>query len=264
MKRTGFTLIELLMVLAIFTLLIAILLPSLKKSRQHTKSVVCSSNIKQLLFGFAMYESENQAFPYSFYSSLTAPPGGYPGYGQYDRTGWWWFNYTTNYSKKDRGKTTIVRCPAKQLRNPRLKDNILCGNYGVNRSICKSSDDIQRDRDEFVGKPLSSSDLQRPGETLLIVDSGYSMINWWHVTDVPPSSLGNTREDSAYVPGLKINKDKKIWPGQKWDAVKGRHPNKTVNVGFADGHVNRRRADDLFVEKTNDGYKNRFPLWLPK
>ena len=264
MKRTGFTLIELLMVISIVALLIVILLPFLQNSRRHTKAVLCGSNIKQLLFGFAMYESENQTFPYGFYNSLTAPLGGYPGYGQYDRKGWWWFNYTTNYSKKDKGKTTIVHCPSKQLRELGLKDNILCGNYGVNRSICKSSDDIQRDRDEFVGTPLSSSDLPRPGETLLIVDSGYSMISWWHVTDIPPASLGSTREDSAYIPGLYINKDRKLWPGQEWDAINGRHPNKTVNAGFADGHVNRKKADELFVEKTDDRYKNRLPLWLPK
>ena len=41
-------------------------------------------------------------------------------------------------------------------------------------------------------------------------------------------------------------------------------PNKTVNVGFADGHVTRKKADDLFVEKAADAYMNRSPLWLPK
>jgi len=48
------------------------------------------------------------------------------------------------------------------------------------------------------------------------------------------------------------------------DAIYGRHPNKTVNVGFADGHVSRTKANDLFVEKTNDGYTNKSPLWVPK
>ncbi|GAF94978.1 unnamed protein product, partial [marine sediment metagenome] len=47
---------------------------------------------------------------------------------------------------------------------------------GVNQSICKSSDDIQNRREEFVGMPLSTSDISRPAETLLIVDSGYSII----------------------------------------------------------------------------------------
>jgi len=210
-----------------------------------------------------MYETENQTFPYGFHDSLRPPPGGYPGYGQYDRRGWWWFNFIEGFYKKSDNKRTVVKCPSKQLNNPKLKNNILCGNYGVNRSICKSSDDIQRHREKFVGMPLSSSDILHPVQTLLIVDSGYSLISWWHVTDVPPMPFGSTIEDAAYVPGLEINKKKDLWPGQHQDAIYGRHPSKSVNVGFADGHVSRKKADDLFVEKTDTGYKNRFPLWWP-
>jgi prepilin-type processing-associated H-X9-DG protein len=37
-----------------------------------------------------------------------------------------------------------------------------------------------------------------------------------------------------------------------------------VNVGFADGHVARTKAEDLLVKKIPDGhYENRFPLWTP-
>ena len=264
MGRRAFTLIELLVVVAILALLIAILLPSLQSSRQHAKAVLCGSNIKQLGFGLAMYEAENQTFPYGFHFSHTPPPGGYPGYIQYDRPGWWWFNFIEGFYKKSDSKRTVVKCPSKQLRNPKLKNNILCGNYGVNRSVCKSSDDIQSHRKEFTGTPLSSNDITHPGQTLLIVDSGYSMISWWHVTDVPPVSLGSTIEDTAYVPGLEINKDKDLWPGQEWDAINGRHPNKTINIGFADGHISRKKADDLFVEKISEDYKNKSPLWQPK
>ncbi len=263
MKRSCFTLVELLVVIATITLLIAILLPLLQTSREHTKATLCGSNIRQLVFGLAMYETENQTFPYGFHDSLTVPPGGFSGGSAYDRKGWWWFNYITNYSKKDKGKKTVIACPSKQLNNPKLKNNILCGNYGVNRSICKSFDDIQSRRKELVRTPLSSSDIQHPGRTLLIVDSGYSLISWWHATDIPPVLLGSSIEDSAYVPGLEINKDKNLWPSQEWDAVNGRHANKTVNVGFVDGHVSRKKADDLFVEKKADDYKNKYPLWQP-
>ena len=265
MKCAGFTLIELLVVIAIIALLIAILLPSLQNSRQHAKAVLCGSNIKQLVLGLAMYETENETFPYALDDTLLEPPpGGYPGYLEYDRTGWWWFSHIVDYSKNDSDKDSIIWCPSRKVKNTKLKNNVLCGNYGANRSICKSPDDIQRHGKEFVGTPLSSSDIPHPGQTLLIVDSGYSLISWWYVTNVPPVSLGTTIGDTAYVPGLEINKDKNLWPGQEWDAVNGRHPNKSINVGFADGHVSREKADDLLVEKIEDGYKNRFPLWLPK
>jgi len=213
-----------------------------------------------------MYETQNQTLPYGFDKPLKGPPpGSYPGYGQYDRRGWWWFNFIEGFYKKSDSKRTVVRCPSKWLTNPKLKNNILCGNYGINRSICKSFDDRQSHREEFVGTPLSTCNIPRPGETLLIVDSGYAIITWWHAADEPPASLGNTIiEDTAYIPGLWINKERDLWPGQEQDAIYGRHPNKTVNVGFADGHVSRTKADDLFVEKIGDDYKNKSPLWVPK
>ncbi|HEW79164.1 MAG TPA: DUF1559 domain-containing protein [Phycisphaerales bacterium] len=265
MRRFGFTLIELLVVIATIALLMAILAPTLQSSRQHAKAVLCSSNIKQLILGLMMYESENDSLPHAFDNTPSDPPdGGYPGYAQYDRKGWWWFNYIDDYFSKDKGKKTVLWCPSRQLRNLKFKNNILCGNYGVNQSICKSSSG-KRSHAEFIGTPLRTANIPRAGETLLIVDSGYSMITWWHAADVPPVSLGSTIEDTAYIPGLVINKDKKnLWSGQEQDAINGRHPNKTVNVGFADGHISRTKADDLFVEKTSDSYKNRSPLWLPK
>jgi len=263
MKCAGFTLIELLVVIAVIALLIAISVPSLQNSRQQAKAVLCSSNISQLLLGLVMYETENDTLPYAFDDTLLEPPpGGYPGNFAFDRKGWWWFNYISDYSRKNKGLKAALWCPSRRIKDPKF-DYVLHGNYGVNLSICKSSRG-RKSHAEFVGTPLSSSDIPHPVQTLLIVDSGYSLINWWHVTDVPPVSFGSTIEDTAYLPGLEINKDKNLWPGQHQDAIYGRHPSRTVNVGFADGHVRRKKANDLFVEKTNDSYKNRHPLWLPR
>jgi prepilin-type processing-associated H-X9-DG protein len=266
MRRSCFTLVELLVVIATLAILIAISLPSLRNSRQQAKAVLCSSNVRQLTFGLLMYETQNQTLPYGFDNApMISPPGGYPGYIQYDRTGWWWFNFIEGFYKKTENKRTVIQCPSKWLSNPKLQNNILCGNYGVNRSLCKSFDDISSRREEFVGTPLCSEDISRPGETLLIVDSGYSLISWWHATDAPPVALGNAViEDTAYIPGLGINKKRDFWSGQEEDAINGRHPNKTVNVGFADGHTSRSKANDLLVEKINDGYRNKTPLWVPK
>jgi prepilin-type processing-associated H-X9-DG protein len=266
MKRPAFTLVELLVVIATIALLMAILLPSLRSSRQQAEATLCSSNIKQLLCGLFSYETENQTLPYGFDKPINGPPpDGYPGYIQYDRMGWWWFNQMDDYFNNANRTRTVVRCPSKRLRDIKFKNNILCGNYGVNRSICKSFDDRQSLREEFVGIPLRSSNISYPGQTLLVVDSGYSIISWWHATDRPPVVLGKAIiEDTAYIPGLKINKNRDLWPDQKQDAIDGRHPNKTVNVGFADGHMSRTKADDLFVEKIGGDYKNKKPLWVPK
>ena len=264
MKSAAFTLVELLVVIATMALLVAILVPSLQNSRRQAKAVLCSSNIKQLFFGLAMYETENGILPHAFDNTpMYSPPGGYPGGSAYDRRGWWWFNYIADYSKKNKGKKTVLQCPSRHITNLELKNNILCANYGINQSICKSSSG-RESHSEFIGTPLRSGHISRAAETLLIVDSGYSIITWWHAADNPPISLSSTIEDTAYVPGLWINKERDLWPGQEHDAINGRHPNRSVNVGFADGHVNRTKADSLLVEKTADSYKNRSPLWLPK
>jgi len=268
MKRSCFALIELIVVVSIIALLVALVVPVLQNTKEHAKAALCSSNVKQLLLGLFSYETENQTFPYGFDDTpLNPPPGGPPGFFHYDKTGWWWFNFIEDFYKDSEKKKTTIHCPSKNLREPMLKYNILCGNYGVNQSICKSSQG-RPSHAEFVGKPLRSSDISRHAETLLIVDSGYSLINFWHATDPPPDTLdGTIIEDTSYIPGLKINKekDKKLWHGQEQDAVYGRHLNKTVNVGFVDGHISREKADNLLVEKVDEeDYRNCSPLWRPE
>jgi prepilin-type N-terminal cleavage/methylation domain-containing protein/prepilin-type processing-associated H-X9-DG protein len=262
MKSRAFTLLELLVVISIITLLTAILIPSLRVTRRYGEAALCKSNVRQLAFNLTIYETDNETFPYALDTTLTyPPPSGYPGNLMFDRLGWWWFHYIIDYSKRD--SESIICCPSRHIRDDRLKYNVLCGNYGVNQSICKSSHG-RESQAEFVGKPLCSGDILHPSQTFLVADSGYSMISWWHAADVPPESPGNMIEDAAYIPGLWINKDKSLWPGQEEDAIDGRHPNKTVNVGFADGQVSRVKADVFFVEKTGDTYKNLRPLWLPE
>lgn len=221
MKRNGFTLIEVIVVFAIIGLLMAISIPLLRSSRLQAQSVLCASNLKQLQLALSIYESENQTFPFGFDNTppKNPPPGGYAGKQEFDRTGWWWFTFLEGLYKKSQGKTTVLQCPSKLTNDPVMRMNILWSNYGVNRSICKSSDDLPQKK-EFVGKPLGVTSIPHPGQALLIVDSGYSLISWWHTADNPPITLSNKIiEDAAYVPGLKINKKRQLWPGQEDDAI---------------------------------------------
>jgi prepilin-type N-terminal cleavage/methylation domain-containing protein/prepilin-type processing-associated H-X9-DG protein len=260
MKRPGFTLIELLVVIAVIAILIALLIAALHASRQRAKTALCASRIKQLTLDLLMYDTDHGTFPHGFVHSFTPPPGGYPGFASRDYVGWWWFNFLQGYNDT---KEPLLHCPSKSLGEPSLQRSVLNGNYGVNRSVFKTSSGTLLQKEELAGTPLSSGDVT--GGTLLIVDNGYSIASWWHAVDVPPLPLVSGKaEDTAYVPGLEINKGRDLLPGQQQDAVDGRHPNKTVNVGFADNHVSTLKARELFVEKTTDGYVNRRPLWSPK
>ena len=55
----GFTLIEVLVVIAIISLLVSILLPSLRKARLMTKAVICSSNLRAIGQGWQVYAGDN-------------------------------------------------------------------------------------------------------------------------------------------------------------------------------------------------------------
>ena len=57
--RRGFTLIELLVVIAIIALLVAILIPSLNKSREQAKAVYCQSSLRSVMQFTQMYMEDD-------------------------------------------------------------------------------------------------------------------------------------------------------------------------------------------------------------
>ena len=75
-RPLGFTLVELLVVVAIIALLIAILLPSLKKAREQSRLAVCCSNLRQISIGFMMYAGDfNHQYPIAPASLMPASYG---------------------------------------------------------------------------------------------------------------------------------------------------------------------------------------------
>ncbi len=59
-RKSAFTLIELLVVVAIIALLISILLPTLARAREQTRSVKCLANLKTLGQGVLVFTAENK------------------------------------------------------------------------------------------------------------------------------------------------------------------------------------------------------------
>lgn len=67
----GFTLIELLVVIGIIGVLIAILMPSLRKSRLSAQSVVCKSNLHQIFQYMVEYANNNRGYMFPVTSNGT-------------------------------------------------------------------------------------------------------------------------------------------------------------------------------------------------
>ena len=68
--RKGFTLIELLVVIAIIAILAAILFPVFARAREKARQASCTSNLKQIMLGDAMYAQDfDEMHTYASYGS---------------------------------------------------------------------------------------------------------------------------------------------------------------------------------------------------
>jgi prepilin-type N-terminal cleavage/methylation domain-containing protein/prepilin-type processing-associated H-X9-DG protein len=86
--RGAFTLIELLVVIAIISLLVSILLPSLRKATQLARTAVCATNLRNLMLAHSMYAAKYSGWVFfgGSYWDNTWPKGG----GAYGHNGGWW------------------------------------------------------------------------------------------------------------------------------------------------------------------------------
>lgn len=267
MRRRGFTMIELLVVIAVIALLMAISMPVLSAVRHRARMVLCNSNQRQLLLSFTLYQQETGVFPYGFSdkglgTTMQEPPGGWAGRG-IDKWGWWWFHYLRNISDISLDKGSVVWCPSRNVGDPEDAQNLLCGNYGVNRSVCKDAQGVTSC--VFSSDPLPAGQVKRPSATLLISDSGYSLLSWMAAVDTGSDSFENlARVNFSYIPGLALNQTRGGLTGNP-DAIEGRHPGAMLNLGFVDGHTARRPAEFLGVGiDCTDPADVRLPsLWTP-
>ncbi|MCE5186850.1 MAG: prepilin-type N-terminal cleavage/methylation domain-containing protein [Planctomycetaceae bacterium] len=264
MNRNGFSLVELLVVVAVVSLLMAIAFPVLRQSRSHGRDVVCASNLRQITVAAVAYAQENKTFPHGF-CRLTGyggtPPTGMHGDASYDWQGWWWFDFLADWLGTDAGINGPLWCPSRNVLRGLDTDHVLCGNYGINTSICRIASQVTES--DCLGRPMQAGQIANPASAVLVCDTGYALISWKSLSPEVSRSPFEfpARQNVYYLPGAQVNQSRIIHPDLLTDAVEGRHIMNKVNVGYADGHIDYQRPQTLSPDFDADGRPWRYFNW---
>lgn len=226
--RRGFTLIELLIVIAIISILAALLMPVFATARENARRASCASNLKSIGLAVAQYTQDyDEMYPLAI--------AGQPGPGTYTTqtdpalpgqkflvsdgavSGHWvtWMDMLQPYIRN----TQIFACPDTHIK--------ITASYGYNSALSGWR------RGSYGGgaswQPMALSEVKRPAETVLALDynSGYSI----------------------YANGFEYG----LWSSSPqpvlWPHLDG------GNICYADGHV--KWVKRLEAATTSGGWSNR-------
>ena len=205
-KQNGFTLVELLVVISIIAMLLAVLMPALRKVKQSARQVFCQSQLKQLTVAWILYLNENDQ---NFFQRQNANLnyGGWRGIkGAVPTTAWPNYrplnpylslptdieidNFTTPEELKIEEKTKAFLCPSdKGGYRPTLVQFKVYKAVGtsyqtniflIGQNSCAAFSSWTYDLDEQISsrlKDMTTYRVNNPSIQLLIGDYGW--INQW-------------------------------------------------------------------------------------
>lgn len=245
-NKIGFTLVELLVVMAIISILAAMLLPALSRARAQARSVACRSNLKQIGYSLGMYgvdydellpTSNNVAFVFDITNgwqtweptyvgdSVYAHPMQVLAYHGYAQVGW--------HGNNDRITESVFTCPSDRAAANVIPDRLnkkrcirahcaggLTISYTTNQQLYANYFGPYRDWARMAS---------RPGATASVVEYdwwNYYKITWWN------GFGGNFR----YGGGSSLH-----YRNNAYCAIT-RHGSEAANVLWHDTHVTTKNA----------------------
>jgi prepilin-type N-terminal cleavage/methylation domain-containing protein/prepilin-type processing-associated H-X9-DG protein len=269
-NKKAFTLVELLVVISIIAILLAILIPSLRRAKEQANSIVCKSNMKNYNLAMVMYlQANREAYPHPIASIDGRNPGGNIPAGTYQKECVWHDNRIEPKGPlwpylKAKG---VNICPTFSLiaRNKRKQHEEYLASIGKDINKCRrlpieprlsySMNGFLSGGDEL--EKLASKEqmpkctnVKRPAMTLLFTEE-----NIWTITKA---------KDGVQVSGDAWND--MYFMAQKYgtrDSIATFHkaPDSKLNKGFGDvlfvdGHVEDKKAFDTQDMKNQSSGKS--------
>ncbi len=169
MRKSAFTLIELVAVMAVISLLMAVLMPALGAARRQCKAVLCLSNLRQFTIAADMYVGSNDGY----YPTAYMYEADHPVATSYA----WDFTTIKDWNKNEqkvvpgllwqsRTIEKIHQCPSFRGSHNWLNDPYTGYNYNTSY--------IGHGQAESIATPAKADQVARPGDCAIFGDGGYA------------------------------------------------------------------------------------------
>jgi prepilin-type N-terminal cleavage/methylation domain-containing protein/prepilin-type processing-associated H-X9-DG protein len=251
-KSKGFTLIELLVVIAIIAILMAVLMPALKRAKEQGQRTVCHGNLKTLTLAWIMYADEND-------DKIVNGAGGINrSYLSLRENPWVARGWGANWDNQNVTNTGMTEAQKKQA----IEDGALwplASNYGcykcptgrrdefVTYAVVDAMNGLHRDG-TFVNNNNYIRDVGvRIGKTVLWIKKRTEIVSPTVADRMVYIDEGAMTPDSFAV---------NYQPGAWWDDPPARHGDGTT-VSWADGHVTHLKwsaTDTIALARKNQDY----------